>query len=76
MCAAESDDKFPPRTILEDPCNVEFASGQGRPWFDIAKSLAWEPWYPRERTSGLDVVASQRSRGLCRTNQIEKYVNF
>lgn len=45
LCAADGDDKLAPITILEDPCNEEFAPEEGRndatePWFDIAKLLA------------------------------------
>lgn len=64
----DGDDKLLPRTIPEDPCSETFdpegISDPIPPWFAIGKPLAWEPWYPVGRTSGLDEVESQRSRGL------------
>lgn len=55
--------------MLEDTCSGELepevgSIGEILPWFDIAKPLVWEPWYPTETTSGLDVIASARSMGL------------
>lgn len=79
LSGPDGDDKLLPRTTLEDPWSGEFAPEAGsidatELWFEIAKPLLWEPWYPREITSELVVVASQRSRGLHWT--INQSINF
>lgn len=68
LSGGDGDDILLPRTIAE-LCNGEFApeaesTDPTAPWFDTAKLLGWEGWYPIGNTSWPDPFISQSSRGL------------
>lgn len=65
------------RPIPEDDGSDEFSPAEGctdetELWFDIGKPPAREPWYPRDRTSGLVWFVSQRSSGLHQNSKMVK----